>query len=231
MDETVWDEIAPLLNDYYTVIRPNLSLLTNCHSMDDYADEVHRLLTNTQISRCILIGHSMGGYIALAFAEKYPDMLDGFGLFHSTATADADTKKHQRDQMADLLRTHGADAFMRHTAPTMFGQRYKELHADKIRLHIQQYGHISSEALAVGMEAMRDRPDRTSVLAGMSFPVLFILGMDDQLMPFEKVMEQVKLPRQSYPFVLAEAGHLGMVERPDAAARILRWYADQEWTE
>jgi pimeloyl-ACP methyl ester carboxylesterase len=230
MDNSLWDELAPLLHDHYTVIQPNVSLLTNCRTMEDYADELHRLLTNTSVSRCTLIGHSMGGYIALAFAEKYPDMLEGFGLFHSTAQADSDAKKHQRDQMTDLIRTHGAAAFIRHTAPNLFGKRFKEVSPEQMQDYIRKFGQLPAEALAVGMEAMRNRPDRTHVLAGMPFPVLFIIGMDDQIVSFEKIMDQVGLPEQAIPFILAEAGHLGMIERPDASARIIDWYMARDWS-
>jgi len=105
IDDTIWDSLDAAINDSYTVVRPNISLLTSCQSVEEYADELHRFLTNANIQKCTLIGHSMGGYISLAFAEKYKDMLEGFGLFHSTAYADDDAKKHQRDQMIDLLRT------------------------------------------------------------------------------------------------------------------------------
>ena len=224
MDESLWDELVPLLDDHYTLVKPNVSLLTSCHTMEAYADELYRLLTASQITKLTLIGHSMGGYISLAFAEKYPEMLEGFGLFHSSALADDEAKKQQRTQLAQLLRTHGAEAFIRRTLPNLFGARFKELSPEKVQRHIQQYSKLPSEALAVGMEAMRDRPDRTHVLAQLTYPVLFIIGMEDQAVPFEKGMEQVDYPTKAYPFVLAEAGHLGMVERPDASARIIRWY-------
>ncbi|MFB9293779.1 alpha/beta fold hydrolase [Persicitalea jodogahamensis] len=228
MDEALWDEVVPLLDDDFTVVRPNVSLLTGCHTMEAYADELHRLLTASQIEKFTLIGHSMGGYISLAFAEKYPDMLEGFGLFHSSALADDDAKQQQRSQMAQLLRSEGADTFIRRTAPNLFGERYKQDHPTEVQNYLQRYGKLPAEALAVGMEAMRDRPDRTHVLAALPFPIVFIVGMDDQVVPFEKVMEQARFPKKIYPFVLADAGHLGMIERPEASARILRWYAGQE---
>lgn len=226
MDDRIWDDLDPLLNQYYTIIRPNISLFTTCKSMDDYADELYRLLTNASISRFTLIGHSMGGYIGLAFAEKYGEMLEGFGLFHSTAVADTDSKKHQRNEMAELIRTHGAKAFVKHTTANLFGARFKELFPEKVQRHIDDYSGLPSKAMAMSMDAMRDRPDRTAVLAQLPFPVLFIIGMQDQLIPFESVIEQVKYPKQGYPFIMAEAGHMAMVERPDASSRIIRWYMD-----
>jgi pimeloyl-ACP methyl ester carboxylesterase len=227
VDDRIWDELDALLNESCTVIRPNLSMLTSCRTMADYAAELHRLLTASAITKCVLVGHSMGGYLALEFAKKYPDMLEGFGLFHSTALADDEAKKQQRTKMADLLRTQGAEAFLRLTGANMFGPRYKELFPEKVQEHIRRYGQLPAEALAAGVEAMRDRSDRTKVLSRLPFPVLFIIGMVDEILPFDRSMDMVDFPTKSYPMILAEAGHMGMVERPDAAARILRWYLDR----
>ncbi|WP_247233222.1 alpha/beta fold hydrolase [Telluribacter sp. SYSU D00476] len=227
VDDAIWEDLDAQINDVCTVIRPNVSLLTSCHSMEDYADELNRFLTSSAVEKCILIGHSMGGYIALEFARKYPHMLEGFGLFHSTAFPDDEAKKEQRDKMAELLRNQGAANFLRHTGANMYGERYKELYPHKVQDHISRYGKLPAEALVAGINAMRNRLDGTDVLASMPFPVLFIIGMQDAIVPFERSMEMVRYPRQSYPIVLAEAGHMGMVERPDASARIIRWYADQ----
>src|SRR5215217_7471757 len=115
-DDTIWDYVDASLNEYFTIVRPNISLFTFCQSVEDYADELYRFLTNATITKFTLIGHSMGGYIALAFAEKYPDMLEGFGLFNSTAYADDEAKKHQRNQTIELLRNHGTETFIKNTA-------------------------------------------------------------------------------------------------------------------
>lgn len=224
MDDTIWDHVDASLNEYFTIVRPNISLFTFCQSVEDYADELHRFLTNATINKCTLIGHSMGGYIALAFAEKYPEMLEGFGLFHSTAYADDETKKHQRSQTIDLLRQYGTEMFLKNTAANLFGERFKELYPAQVKAHIERYKKIPAEALIAGMTAMKNRPDRTAVLATMQYPVLMIVGMQDKLIPFESCIEISGYPKQSYPFILAEAGHMGMVERPDAASRMINWY-------
>jgi len=227
VDDTIWENLDAALNEYFTIVRPNISLFTFCQSMEDYADELHRFLTNANIEKFTLIGHSMGGYIALAFAEKYPEMLEGFGLFHSTAYADDEAKKHQRNQTIELLTNHGTEAFLKHTAPNMFGERFKELYPEKLKTHIDRFGKLPAQALISGIVAMRDRPDRTAVLAALQYPVLFIIGMEDKLIPFESFISLSEYPKQSYPFILAEAGHMGMVERPDATARMINWYMDK----
>jgi pimeloyl-ACP methyl ester carboxylesterase len=224
VDDSIWDSIDASINDDYTVVRPNLSLFTFCKTVEEYADELHRFLTNAVIEKFTLIGHSMGGYIALAFAEKYPEMLEGFGLFHSTAYADDESKKHQRNQTIDMLRSYGTEMFVKNTAANMYGDRFKELFPQKIKEHILRFGKLPAEALITGINAMRDRKDRTAVLAAMPFPVLFIIGMQDKILSFESCIELSEYPKQSYPFILAEAGHMGMVERPDASARMISWY-------
>ena len=227
VDDSIWDNVDASLNEYFTIVRPNISLFTFCQSVEDYADELHRFLTNATITKFTLIGHSMGGYVALAFAEKYPEMLEGFGLFHSTAYADDDAKRQQRSQMIELLKNHGTESFIKNTAGNMFGDRFKELFPEKIKSHIARFGKIPAEALIAGINAMRNRPDRTSVLRNLPFPVLFIIGMQDKLIPFESVITLSEFPKQSYPFILAEAGHMGMVERPDATSRMISWYMNR----
>ncbi|MCF0058512.1 alpha/beta fold hydrolase [Dyadobacter sp. CY356] len=224
VDDSIWDSVDALLNEYYTVVRPNISLFTFCKTVEEYADELHRFLTTAVIEKCTLIGHSMGGYIALAFAEKYPEMLEGFGLFHSTAYADDESKKHQRNQTIDMLRNYGTEMFVKNTVGNLYGDRFKELYPEKLKEHVARFGKIPTEALITGINAMRDREDRTAVLATMPFPVLFIIGMQDKLIPFESCISLSDYPKQSYPFILAEAGHMGMVERPDASARMISWY-------
>ena len=224
MDDTIWDHVDANLNEYFTIVRPNISLFTFCQTVEQYAEELHRFLTNATITKCTLIGHSMGGYISLAFAEKYPEMLEGFGLFHSTAFADDETKKHQRNQTIEMLRNYGTETFVKNTGPNLFGDRFKELFPERIKAHVARFGKLPAEALIAGITAMRNRPDRTAVLKSFKFPVLLILGMQDKVLNFENTIELVEYPDQMYPFILAEAGHMGMVERPDAASRMISWY-------
>lgn len=226
VDYSIWDELDNMLNQDYRIIRPDLSLQSSCHSIEAYADELFRMLQNAVIEKCILIGHSMGGYIALAFAEKYPQMLEGFGLFHSTAYADSDEKKEQRTRMAELLRTKHTPNFIRLTGGNMFSTSFRKAKPNVVKDHIRRFSKLPAEALAVGTEAMRERPDRTNVLGALHCPVLFIFGLDDQIIPFENSLTLTKYPKQSYPFVLSNAGHLGMIEQADASASIIRWYVD-----
>ncbi len=227
VDDSIWDEVYTDLNEDYTVIKPNFSSISTCSTMEEYADELYRFLDSAAIQKITLIGHSMGGYIALAFVEKHPDMVEGIGLFHSTTYADTAEKKEQRQKVANLLQKEGSEAFIRLTAPNLFGGHFRKTKQAKYKGYIEKFSTLPSKALAAGSLAMGKRPDRTHILKKTTLPVLFIFGMKDQLMPFEKLIELTRLPQRSYHFIIAEAGHMGMVEKPDASAQILRYFMEE----
>eukprot|EP01136_Pigoraptor_vietnamica_P003503 Opistho-1_new@32825 len=97
-DATIWSGYVPFLQKDFYMIVPEYARLSNLKSIEDYADFVEKEVTSKGFEKCVIIGHSMGGYIALAFAEKYPEKVLGLGLFHSTAFADSDEKKAARDK-------------------------------------------------------------------------------------------------------------------------------------
>lgn len=98
-DAAIWNNQTEYLKDKFQLIIPDLpgsgkSEMTDDMSMEGMAEVIHSIIRQEDIDACTVIGHSMGGYITLAFAEKYPDYLSAFGLFHSTAYADSDEKNH-----------------------------------------------------------------------------------------------------------------------------------------
>ena len=94
-------------------------------SMEGMAEMLKAIIDKEKISSFVLIGHSMGGYITLAFAEKYPQYLIKFGLFHSTAYADNEEKKAIRRKGIDFIKEHGAFEFLKNTTPNLFSPDYK----------------------------------------------------------------------------------------------------------
>ena len=155
-----------------------------------------------------LIGHSMGGYITLAFAEKYPGNLSAFGLFHSTAYADSEEKKAIRRKGIEFIKQHGAFEFLKTTIPNLFAA---DAINEKEQLIIQ--GHnFAQPSLVSYYEAMIQRPDRTDLLQKATVPVLFIMGKYDNAIPLEDGLQQCHLPEKSYIYVLRNSGHMGMLE-------------------
>ncbi len=172
-------------------------------------------------ARVAVIGHSMGGYITLAFAEKYPDSFTAFGLFHSSAYADSEEKKETRRKGIGFIKEHGAFEFLKTAIPNLFSPDSKEKDPDSIRKFIDGQHNFNPDALVSYYEAMMRRPDRTHVLHKATEPVLFIMGKYDNAVPMADMLEQCHLPEKSYIHILRKSGHMGMMEEPDACSRIL----------
>jgi pimeloyl-ACP methyl ester carboxylesterase len=168
-----------------------------------------------------LIGHSMGGYIVLAFAEKYESYLSAFGLFHSTAFPDTEEKKAIRRKGIEFIKEHGAFEFLKTTTPNLFSPRSKDEFPQLIDQFIQSLNNFSVESLVSYYEAMIKRPDRVHVLKDTRLPVLFIAGEFDNAVPLQDVLKQCHLPGKSYFHVLHQSGHMGMLEETDKSNRLL----------
>ena len=141
-----------------------------------------------------LIGHSMGGYITLAFAEKYPDYLNAFGLFHSTAYPDNEEKKATRLKGIEFIKENGAFEFLKTASPNLFSADTKQRFPELIDQFIQSLNNFLPEALVSYYQAMMQRPDRTSVLKNATLPVLFILGKYDTAVPLEDGLKRAPGP-------------------------------------
>lgn len=176
------------------------------------AEAVHSMLANEKINQCFMLGHSMGGYITLAYAEKYPEQLLGFGLIHSTAFADSEEKKNNRLRGIEMMDKYGGFAFLKNTIPNLFGTSFKKNHPEIIEALIEKSASIPTPSLQAYYYAMMQRSDRTAVLQGNPLPVLFVLGTEDVAAPLNDVLQQTHLPLNSYIHILDGIGHMGMLE-------------------
>lgn len=225
-DSSVWENQVHFLSRNYLVIAPDLpgissSELISDVSMESLADVVKQIIEAEELDDIVLIGHSMGGYATLAFAGKHAELLKGFGLFHSGAGADDDEKKANRKKGIEFVRKHGAVSFLEATAPKMFGATAKNENTGIYESFINQLPEMSNEAVIDYYEAMMQRPDRTTVLRNAKVPVLFIYGREDEIIDLEKTIEQASLPSVSSVNILNRSGHLGMIEEPAEANKII----------
>ncbi len=186
---------------------------TNYQSIDAMATEVYKFLQEQNLEKVVVIAHSLGGYVALALADKYPQVIAGLCLFHSTALADSEDKKQARNKTVENIKTNGLDKFLDSFIPGLF---YKERHEElkPVIDHVRTLaGKSSAETAATVTKAMRDRPDRTHVLQQASYPVFFIAGKDDTAISFESLMELFFLPDHALVQALSQTGHMGMFEK------------------
>lgn len=217
-DGGIWEQQTDLLKDKYRLLIPDLpgsgrsSLLTGEPSIEALAEAIRLLLDKEKIGKCVLIGHSMGGYITLAFAEKYPERVSAFGLFHSTAYADSEEKRATRRKSIDFIRKNGAAAFVRQSTANLFAGSTQTARPELINEMIDRYSGFSPDALAYYQQAMINRPDRVAVLRSFAGPILFIIGAGDQAVPPEHSLQQCHIPRLSHVHILGSTGHEGMLE-------------------
>ena len=193
-------------------------------SIEGMAEAIKLLLDAEKISSASMIGHSMGGYISLAFAEKYPGYLNGLGLFHSTAYPDNEEKKASRRKAIELIKEKGAYEFLKTSTPNLFSPISKEKIASKIEELIAKTNNFSSQALVSYYESMMLRPDRTTILKNLKTPMLFVAGKYDNVIPLNDSLKLCHLPELSYFHILAQSGHMGMIEELEKSKAILNDY-------
>ena len=220
-DRNIWNEQVNFLQEYCQLIIPDLpgtgksGMLRENATIDDYAASVHALLSEEDIDKCIMWGHSMGGYITLAFAERYAEKLAAFGFVHSTAFADNDEKKASRKKGIQMMEEYGVLSFLKNTTPNLFSENFKNQHPERVLDLIEQGKNFSKEALVQYYTAMMNRPDRTEVLAKSNVPVLFIIGSEDKAAPLDDLLKQVSLPNISYIHIIEGVGHMSLWEEAD----------------
>ncbi|HEY2726972.1 MAG TPA: alpha/beta hydrolase, partial [Parafilimonas sp.] len=143
----VWFHQTKYLQKSFTVIVPDLpgcgkseelNIEASKTTIEDYADCIYSILKEENIKRCIILGHSMGGYITLAIAEHHSEILSAFGFVHSTAFADSEEKKQNRLRGIEMIENYGVHAFLKNTTPNLFAQKFKNEHADEIDQLIEQ---------------------------------------------------------------------------------------------
>ncbi len=224
-DGTIWKGQYDLFPRHRLVV-PDLpgtgdSELLEEASMESMAAAIKAVMDAEGAEKVILIGHSMGGYVALAFAERYPEALQALGLFHSTAFADSEEKKETRRKGIRFIEENGPAQFLKTTTPNLYSPRSREEHPEWIAEHLAATHNFSADSLVTYYMAMIDRPDRTAVLAQSKVPVLFVMGRYDSAVPLQDGLKQCHLPALSYIHILDETGHMGMIEEKAQTAELL----------
>lgn len=228
-DVRIWDRL--MLNPLpgFTHITLNLpgtgtSPLPAACSIEAMADALHTILQQESISRCILLGHSMGGYIGIAFAAKYPEHLMGLGFIHSSVYADDDTKKINRGKAIDIIRSGGKGLFLQQVVASLYGPKAHEAYPERVQAHFNMAMTIPEDTLIAYYQAMMKRPNHANTVQQLECPVLYVLGEFDQAVPLTVGLEQSLLPAITSVHILPGVGHTAMNEAPEILQDILNNY-------
>ena len=216
-DGDIWKEQIEFLKAHFYFIIPDLpgsgkSEQITDMSIEGMAEVIWSIIANEKIKTCSVWGHSMGGYITLALAEKHPGVLNSFALVHSSAFADSEEKKTTRLKAIEFVKRNGAYEFLRTTIPGLFTEQWALQNKVVVEMLVEKSKTFSNEAIIAYYHAMINRPDRTAVLKNFNKPILFIIGEHDKAIPFEQSMQQCYLPDQAYIHIMQNSAHMGMWE-------------------
>ncbi len=228
-DSSVWNDFLSDFSDYYVVCidLPGFgkSDTQNC-TLADMASIVNSVLKDINIKNCILIGHSMGGYVALEFAKMYPEKILGLGLFHSQPFADSVEKKDNRRKSIDFIHKNGSIHFVKQLVPQLFAPRFGSKSSLTISKLVLTASLYHKNGIVNALESMINRVDNQDVLKGATFPVLFIVGVEDRAIPKENNYRQLIFPDVSVIHILNGVGHMGMFEAKKECVSSIKSFLD-----
>lgn len=223
-----WEEIIPELSKNSRVIALDLpghgdsKMGDEKYSIEDIAGLIRELLDNLELEKVTMFGHSLGGYITLAFAEKYPEYLDGFSLVHSTADPDSDEAKSGRDSNARKVLEEGTEPLVKGLSQKLFSPGNSVNNASDIKQTMEIGNSTSINGMVNALLAMRDRPDRNHVLKDSTMPVLMVAGEQDQIIPPEKTFSVNKENIEQY--LIKDSGHMSMYEQPEELVKAINGF-------
>jgi pimeloyl-ACP methyl ester carboxylesterase len=228
----IWKSFSRRLSASYQVVvidLPGHGLSGNfgpVNSMDLMAESVNAVLKSLNVTKCLMTGHSMGGYVTLAFAEKYPRKLKGFVLFHSQAAADSPEAIKNRERTISLVEKDH-QGFIKNFIPDLFDPDNVKKFGTEIDSLRNLAGQTSKEGIIAALNGMKSRPDRRHVLLISTVPVILIIGKNDSKIPMEVVIPQTLLPAHSETLLLDHVGHMGFIEASTEIFTVLKGFVER----
>lgn len=227
----MWKPLAETLSKDYQVIMLDLpghgksGVLGEVHTMELMAEQVKDTLEYLEIQQALFVGHSMGGYVSLALAEKYPERVKAFVLLNSTVLPDSEEKKEQRLKAVETAQKN-LDTLIKMSIPTLFAEhRLRDLKSE-----IELTKELARETPLKGVEAalrgMRLRPNRTSVLQEFPGKIGIVIGKYDKAVNPEELKKQIP-DNGRISYVELETGHMAHLEAPEETLKFLKEFAEE----
>lgn len=222
LDHHLWDEVAPLLEDSFDLILPDLrgfgesSTTDSFYAIEDFASDIAGLLDELGIQKAAIVGHSMGGYVALAFARLFPQRVSGLGLVSSQAAADPPERKDARYKSAAEVADKGIGSVVEAMAPKFTADKKLQAFARRSMERQQPAAYIGA------LKAMAERVDSAPLLSSFEFPVVIIHGDADQLIPIDRAREVKAALPEARLVEISGAGHMPMMEDAQKTAQALK---------
>ena len=217
----IWNDYSKQLSNKYRIVCIDLlghgssSCFGYAHSMTLMSECVMAILKHLNIRRFYLIGHSLGGYVSMALGEKHPDQIKGLIMFHSSVSDDPPDKKKERDKLITVVQKN-KELVIRAAIPNLFNLKHKP-YKRAIAKASKQAMATSVQGIIAALEGMKNRQNREIVLRFTPYPVLFIIGKHDNVLPEKKLLSEVAISENARYIILEKTGHMGFIEEPDAS--------------
>lgn len=221
----MWSAYVVELAKKYRVITVDLlghgetECLGYVHAMEDQADMLYALLLFLKIRKSVLVGHSMGGYIALAFAELYPDHIKGLFLLNSTARADSDERKRNRDRAVVCVKQNYT-SFVSMSIANLFSEDNREKLVSEIELVKQEALKTPLQGIVAALEGMKIRKDREVILHFAPYPIQLVLGKKDGVLIYEETIDQIE--GTNVVLTTFPDGHMSHIENETALKKLMQ---------
>lgn len=228
--QQIWDDFSQTLSKNFRVITIDLPGHGATHhfdeilSMEIMAGLIKELLTMLNVKNIVVIGHSMGGYVALQFAAKYREMIRGLGLFHSHASADDPTAIMNRNRAIEFVKMNRT-AFTIQFIPDLFAPENRTKYKTAIETLKNRAKTITANTIVAALEGMKIRKPQHAILKQLEAPVMFIIGEKDSRIVIPEIMQQTLLPAESHILFLKECGHMGYLEAKEATLTFVTSFA------
>lgn len=223
----IWKNVIEDLSQSYRVVAIDLPGhgATPCfgyaHSMDLMAKCVKAVMDSLRLKKYVIIGHSMGGYAGLAFADLFPDNLKGLCLFHSTAYPDSEEKKQDRLRAINIVRTNKT-VYTKSSIRNLFATKNLKYLKNEIAFAGAIAKETSKRGIAAALHGMRDRRGRDIILGLVEYPIMMVIGELDNVLPYAQLLEQSELIKNKQVLYLEHDGHFGFLESPKHCLKELR---------
>jgi pimeloyl-ACP methyl ester carboxylesterase len=223
----VWNGFAAKLSSEFRIIAVDLpghglsDVYGEVHSIEFMADSIKELIAHLGINKVFMTGHSLGGYVTLAFLELHSAHLSGYCLFHSQPFADTPEAIEKRKREIDIVKMGKKNLMYPDNVIRMFAASNLEKFEKALQKSKEIASHIPGEGIIAVLNGMMMRPSRLSFMEEGKVPCLWILGTMDNYIPCDLIQSKVKLPTNAKVVVLNNSGHLGFIEEEELSVKIV----------
>ena len=215
---TMWDYITPHISKTYNVVCIDLlgqgktGCLGYIHTMEQMAEAVEAVLIHLKIEEATFIGHSMGGYVALAYAEKHPEKVKGLCLMNSTAMDDSPEKKLNRDRAIEAVKQNHK-TFIRLSIANLFRPKNRIIFSDQIKKLIDEALEFPVQGIIAALEGMKIRKNRVELFRKATYKKMMIISRKDPALQYDTLIDQTK--DSDIEIVEFPDGHMSYIENKE----------------